>query len=143
VPSGVSKASTSESFEAAGKVIPLSPVCPSSRLPTIPATAAKRVRSSSHSCSARSRSASARCSSWYGCWLSSSRMRASRPSMVFLVRSRMARWASRSFARFFASCSGVRFATPLEPGWPAFRLRPLGAAVLFGVGICGCDWAGD
>lgn len=56
--------------------------------------------------------------------------------MVFLVLSRMARWASRSFARFLASCSGVKFATPLEPGCPALRLRPLGAAALFGVGTC-------
>jgi hypothetical protein len=34
--------------------------------------------------------------------------------MVFFVRSRIARWASRSFARFLASWSGVRVATPRE-----------------------------
>lgn len=34
----------------------------------------------------------------------------------------MARCASRSFARFLASCSGVRFATPREVAGPILRL---------------------
>lgn len=41
-------------------------------------------------------------------------MRWFKRSICVLVRSRIARCASRSFARFLASCSGVRFATPRE-----------------------------
>lgn len=73
---------------------------------------------------------------WKGCWLSSSLIRFSNVSIVLRVRSRIARWASRSFARFFANWSGVKFATPLLPGAPlARRFRPF-AVVLFGVGLC-------
>jgi hypothetical protein len=63
------------------------------------------------------------CKSWYGCWLSSSRMRLFKRSIWFLVLSRMARWASLSFARFRASCSGVRFATPRDEAEAAVRRR--------------------
>ena len=55
------------------------------------------------------------CNSWYGCCDVSSRIWLWRFSMVFFVRSLMARCASRSFARFFCSWSGVKLATPLDP----------------------------
>jgi hypothetical protein len=41
-----------------------------------------------------------------------------------LVRSRIARWACRSFARFLANCSGVRLATPRDEVLLNLRFRP-------------------
>ena len=91
-------------------------------------TLSRRFLMSAFSAWTASFSRSTICRSWYGCWLSSSRMRWFRRSICVLVRSLIARWASRSFARFRASCSGVRFATPrevvavrrfFEAGWPA------------------------
>lgn len=83
-----------------------------------------RRLSSSFSAWMASRTRMTFCSSWKGCWLSSSLMRRSRFSIVFLVLSLMARWASRSFARFFASCSGVRLATPRDDVPSALRFLP-------------------
>lgn len=71
----------------------------------------------------------AACRSRNGFWEDSSCTRCSRESIWALVRSRMARWAWRSLARFFANCSGVRLATPRADVLFNLRLRPADAVL--------------
>jgi hypothetical protein len=98
----------------------------------MPRTLSRRFLMSTFSAWIASFSRSTTWRSWYGCWLSRSRIRWLSRSIWFLVRSRMARWASRSFARLRESCSGVRLATPRGCGparrflfgWPSSLTSP-------------------
>ena len=94
------------------KGAPLSPAWPRTMGCRMAMTLSRRCLMSAFSATAASLSRRTSCRSRYGCWFSSSRMRWFRRSMCVLLRSRMARWASRSLARFRASCSVVRLATP-------------------------------